>query len=527
MSRMLDALRRIEAKTAALAEQPDAQTSAPPSSTPGASGREHSDQPLRSVPESQSVEATHRAEATLDRVARSLAHLQAEERQTELAQLTPAETQDTPGEIQLSQAEHNQTEDHQAEDGPPESSRAEQGQAEQQRRAGPLAADVVGQDEPAESETPSTQAPPLQSPETRPGPVDARLHASLPEARTTEPASRAAQNVRQPALDQTRAAVETPASDMFGPLQQACGELAERILAGLPVPGTGSVLLVDAACSEARVELLVGLLPALARSAGTELVVVDADFRRAELTARLGVLAVRGTAGAIAEVLSLGASAGRSATPVPAGRGRWGQLARCARSPGRVVLRFDLPARHFGAHGLWPGSAGCRSLAPPGSASVRVYCRGPVGREGDWLKVQPARPMFSAGIRRFLPGYVEPMRRGSRRLKAQAARRTVSAPDSTVRLRRPKCHWWPRHNPCAWPCAGKKRRQSIALDRIDDRAADARWTATAGRRLPAPGPKAAGREFFPECRQDPAHPRRSPQRGRAGLKAGYCVGPGT
>jgi len=83
---------------------------------------------------------------------------------------------------------------------------------------------------------------------------------------------------------------------MFGPLQQACGELAERILAGLPVPGTGSVLLVDAACSEARVELLVGLLPALARSAGTELVVVDADFRRAELTARLGVLAVRGTA---------------------------------------------------------------------------------------------------------------------------------------------------------------------------------------------------------------------------------------
>jgi len=299
MSRMLDALRRIEAKTAALAEQPDAQTSAPPSSTPGASGREHSDQPLRSVPESQSVEATHRAEATLDRVARSLAHLQAEERQTELAQLTPAETQDTPGEIQLSQAEHNQTEDHQAEDGPPESSRAEQGQAEQQRRAGPLAADVVGQDEPAESETPSTQAPPLQSPETRPGPVDARLHASLPEARTTELASRAAQNVRQPALDQTRAAVETPASDMFGPLQQACGELAERILAGLPVPGAGSVLLVDAACSEARVELLVGLLPALARSAGTELVVVDADFRRAELTARLGVLAVRGTAQAL------------------------------------------------------------------------------------------------------------------------------------------------------------------------------------------------------------------------------------
>lgn len=79
-------------------------------------------------------------------------------------------------------------------------------------------------------------------------------------------------------------------------LGESCGRLADNILSRLPGGPSAAVFLAEVGQSEARTELLAELLPALARRADSELLAVDADLERGQLTARLGVLAARGVA---------------------------------------------------------------------------------------------------------------------------------------------------------------------------------------------------------------------------------------
>jgi len=121
--------------------------------------------------------------------------------------------------------------------------------------------------------------------------AQARLQPDSPSA--LSPAEPAAPSTES--ADHTESAAHTrPAVHTSSLLAAACEKLAQNILAGLPVERTGAVLFADAGHGEARTELLAELLPVLARQADAELVVVDADLECAELTARLGVLAVRG-----------------------------------------------------------------------------------------------------------------------------------------------------------------------------------------------------------------------------------------
>jgi len=77
---------------------------------------------------------------------------------------------------------------------------------------------------------------------------------------------------------------------------EACDRLAESILSRLPMGRSGAVFLADAGHGEARTELLAELLPVLARRAESEVLAVDADLQRGQLTARLGVWGTRGVA---------------------------------------------------------------------------------------------------------------------------------------------------------------------------------------------------------------------------------------
>lgn len=91
-------------------------------------------------------------------------------------------------------------------------------------------------------------------------------------------------------------ACAAPPSSLPEALAESCLRLADNILSRLPGGPSAAVFLADVGQSEARTELLAGLLPALARRDGSELLAVDADLERGQLTARLGVLAARGVA---------------------------------------------------------------------------------------------------------------------------------------------------------------------------------------------------------------------------------------
>ncbi len=312
MSRMLEALRRIEAKTAASADAGEVE--------PGASATQSEARP----------EAARRAQAAMEKLESSVAHLCAQQPEEadaaaagDAAASAPAAHASQPvapavGAAQagapvadvpaadVSQADVPAADVSQADvpaaDAPPDVApwNLEQPSIEPAASEGfsglPRAVDAPSVGRPAIKPTPPAETAVRQAAGAQAGPPDTPV--------TFQPGA------RQPAM-----APAEPPSSRPDALAEACERLAENIVARLPVGPSAAVFVADVGHSEARTELLAELLPVLARRADTELLAVDADLQRGQLTARLGVLAVRGAAHVLLRACAWQEAVGQTCLP--------------------------------------------------------------------------------------------------------------------------------------------------------------------------------------------------------------------